>query len=77
MRTAKLDLVGKQASVRNTFQHVTVWVDPARAVSLKQQFFTGSGDVRTAFYRNIRYNKKVPASVFRIKTTSRTTVVQK
>jgi outer membrane lipoprotein-sorting protein len=77
VKTAKLDLVGKQASVRNMFTHVTIWVDPARAISLKQQFFEASGDVRTAFYRNIRYNQKVPVSVFRIKTTSKTTVVQK
>ncbi|MGC9291804.1 MAG: LolA family protein [Acidobacteriaceae bacterium] len=77
VKTAKLDLVGKQASVRNMFTHVTIWVDPTRAISLKQQFFEPSGDVRTAFYRNIRYNQKVAVSVFRIKTTSKTTVVQK
>ena len=76
-KTVKLDLVGKQASVRNMFQHVTIWVDPSRAISLKQQFFEPSGDSRTAFYRNIRFNQKVPTGVFHIKTTAKTTIVQK
>ena len=77
VQTVKLDLVGKQASVRSMFTHITVWIDPARAISLKQQFFEPSGDVRTAFYRNIRYNKRVAASVFRIKTGAKTNIVQK
>ena len=75
--TVKLDLVGKQASVRSMFTHITVWIDPARALSLKQQFFEPSGDMRTAYYRNIRYNKRVPASVFHIKTDAKTNTVQK
>ena len=77
VKTVKLDLVAKQDSVRNMFEHVTIWVDPARAISLKQQFFEPSGDFRTAFYRNIRYNQKVSPAVFNIKTSSKTTVVQK
>ena len=76
-KTVKLDLVGKQASVRNMFSHVTIWIDPTRAISLKQQFFEPSGDFRTAFYRNIRYNRKVSSAVFRIKTTAKTTTVEK
>jgi outer membrane lipoprotein-sorting protein len=77
VQTVKLDLVGKQASVRSMFTHITVWIDPARAISLKQQFFEPSGDVRTAFYRNIRYNKRIAASAFRIKTDAKTSTVQK
>ncbi len=77
IKTVKLDLVGKQESVRSMFSHVTIWIDPARAISLKQQFFEPSGDIRTAFYRNIRYNRKVAPSVFRIKTTAKTTTVEK
>ena len=77
VQTVKLDLVGKQASVRSMFTHITIWMDPTRALSLKQQFFEPSGDMRTAFYRNIRYNKRVAASAFHIKTTSKTNTVQK
>ncbi|HET9087395.1 MAG TPA: outer membrane lipoprotein-sorting protein [Acidobacteriaceae bacterium] len=77
VQTAKLDLVSKVAADRNTISHLTIWVDPARAISLKQIMFEASGDSRTAYYRNIQYNKKVSSSVFKIKTDSKTQVVQK
>ncbi|MHB1936816.1 MAG: LolA family protein [Acidobacteriaceae bacterium] len=77
VQTAKLDLVSKQASVRANFSHVTIWVDPTRAVSLKQILYEPSGDMRTAYYKNIEYNKKVSSSVFKIKTDSKTQVIQK
>jgi outer membrane lipoprotein-sorting protein len=77
VQTAKLDLVSKDPGVQSNVSHVTIWVDPARAVSLKQILFEPSGDTRTAYYTNIKYNKKVSASVFKIKTDSKTQVVQK
>ena len=77
VQTAKLDLVSKEASVRVNFSHVTIWVDPTRAVSLKQILYEPSGDTRTAYYKNIEYNKKISPSVFKIKTDSKTQVVQK
>lgn len=64
--TEKLDLKGKQANVRNMFDHVTIWVDPTRAISVQQEFFYPSGDTRTAIYKSIQYNRKVPASAFEI-----------
>lgn len=77
VETAKLDLVSKDAGVRANFSHVTIWVDPTRAVSLKQILSEPSGDTRTAYYKDIEYNKKISASVFKIKTDSKTQVVQK
>ncbi len=77
VQTAKLDLVSKEASVRANFSHVTIWVDPTRAVSLKQILYEPSGDTRTAYYKNIEYNKKISPSVFKIKTDSKTQVIQK
>ncbi len=77
VQTAKLDLVSKEASVRANFSHVTIWVDPTRAVSLKQILYEPSGDTRTSYFRNIEYNKKISASVFKIKTNSKTQVIQK
>ena len=77
VQTAKLDLVSKDAGVRANFSHVTIWVDPTRAVSLKQILYEPSGDTRTAYYKNIEYNEKVSSSVFKIKTNSKTQVVQK
>ncbi len=75
--TAKLDLVSKNAGVRNNFSHVTIWVDPTRAISLKQILYEPSGDSKTSYYRNIEYNKKISSSVFKIKTSARTQVIEK
>lgn len=65
--TTKLDLVSKDANVRNMFTHVVIWVDPTRAISLKQQFFTPSGDYRTAIYIDIRYNQPVNTKTYQFK----------
>ena len=65
--TAKLDLVSKDANVRNMFSHVVIWVDLNRDISLKQQFFTPSGDYRTATYNHIRYNQPVNTKPYEYK----------
>jgi hypothetical protein len=57
--TAKLDLTPKDPTVAQTFTHVTIWVDTARDISLKQQAFTPEGDTRTSYFTNIRYNTSV------------------
>lgn len=59
IKTEKLDLVSKDPSVKNTFTHVTIWIDPARGVSLKQVFFAPNGDSRTATYSDIRLNTSI------------------
>jgi outer membrane lipoprotein-sorting protein len=64
---AKLDLVPKEQKVLEMFTHVTIWVEPSRGISHKQIFYQPSGDLRTATYKNIRYNSPVPADVFQIK----------
>jgi outer membrane lipoprotein-sorting protein len=63
----KLDLVSKGASVRSTFTHITIWVDPVRDVSLKQVGFTPSGDTDTTIYTNIRLNQPIDLKAFEIK----------
>jgi outer membrane lipoprotein-sorting protein len=77
VKTSKLDLVPRQANVKQTFSHVTIWVDPARAISLKQQFFEPSGDYRLATYHNIRYNTQISADLFNLKTEPGTQVIHK
>jgi outer membrane lipoprotein-sorting protein len=74
---AKLDLVPLQQNVANMFSHVTIWVDPTRGVSYKQIFYQPSGDLRTATYKNIRYNSPIPADVFDLKLPRDVTVVVK
>lgn len=63
----KLDLISKEDSVRDNFTHVTIWVDTARDVPLKQEFFTPSGDTQTALYSNIRLNQPIDLKAFAIK----------
>ena len=74
---AKLDLVSMDPNVKAMFTHVTIWVDLTRDVLLKQMFFTPSDDVRTAYYRKIKYNAKVDASVYAIKTDKKTSVTNR
>ncbi len=73
VNTVKLDLVSKDPSVRNSFTHIVIWVDPVRDVSLKQQSFTPSADEKTATYTRIRYNKPVNVKAYEIKTDKNTT----
>lgn len=76
VQTAKLDLTPKNTSSNQMFTHITIWIDPARAISLKQVFYQASGDTRTATYSNIEMNK-VPARAFAIKVASGTQTVRK
>jgi outer membrane lipoprotein-sorting protein len=62
--TEMLDLTSDQAKSANIV-HITVWIDPARAVSLKQVFYYTSGDTRTCTFTHIKYNSKsLPKNVF-------------
>ena len=74
VETAKLDLTPKTPS--DQFTHITVWIDPKRDVSLKQQVFQDSGDYRAAKYSNIRLND-VPASAFTLQIAPGTQVARK
>jgi len=73
---AKLTLVPKEEKVKSMFAKITIWVDPDRDVSLKQQFLEPSGDYRTATYNDLKLNQKISSDVFKIKTTSKTTTVK-
>ncbi|MDQ2833005.1 MAG: outer membrane lipoprotein-sorting protein [Acidobacteriota bacterium] len=73
VETARMDLVSKDPEVRKNISHVTVWVDPARDISLKQVFYLSSEDYRTALYTAIRYNQHIDEKPYAIKTTGKTT----
>ena len=55
----KLDLIPKDPGVKSSFTHVVIWIDPARGVSLKQEYTTPESDKRTVTYSHLRYNAKV------------------
>jgi outer membrane lipoprotein-sorting protein len=75
VNSAKLELVPKSARVRNTIARILLWIDPARGVSVQQQFFEPSGDYRLAKYSDIHLNQKIQDSAFKLKTTSKTKFV--
>ncbi|HEY5381554.1 MAG TPA: outer membrane lipoprotein-sorting protein [Acidobacteriaceae bacterium] len=66
VKTEKLDLVSKDPSVKSTFSHVTIWIDPVRGLSLKQIFFAPNGDNRTATYSNLRLNGRIDKKPYNI-----------
>jgi outer membrane lipoprotein-sorting protein len=70
---AELDLVPTAQKVQEMFTHVTIWVDPTRAISLKQIFYEPSGDLRTVTYKITHYNTPIAGDVFHIKTAPGTT----
>ena len=76
VEAAKLTLVPKSVKVHNMFQQIILWIDPARGVSVRQQFIEPSGDYRLAKYGNIKLNQKMPDDVFKLKTTGKTKVVR-
>jgi outer membrane lipoprotein-sorting protein len=75
VNAAKLELTPKSERVRNIFSKIWLWIDPARGVSVQQQFFEPSGDYRLAKYSEIQLNQKIPDNVFKLKTSGDTQFV--
>ena len=72
----KLELTPKSQKVHNMFSTITLWIDPARGVSVQQKFLEPSGDYRLATYSNIQLNKRINSEVFKLKTNSKTKYVR-
>ena len=72
---AKLELIPKSPRLRNNIARILLWIDPARSVSVQQQFFEPSGDYRLAKYSDIQVNQKLSDNAFKLKTTAKTRVV--
>jgi outer membrane lipoprotein-sorting protein len=75
-KAAKLVLAPKSQKVRNMFTQIVLWIDPARGISVQQEFLEPSGDYRLAKYSNIKINQRLPEDVFKLKTTGKTKVVR-
>jgi len=75
VRAAKLNLVPKTAKGRNIFDHIVLWIDAARGISVEQQLVEPQGDYRLAKYSNIKLNQGIAGDVFKLKTTGRTKFV--
>lgn len=76
VKTEKLELVAKDPTVRKNLPMVTVWLDTARGVSLKQVFDQGQGQSRVCVYFNIKLNQPLPAEAFKAKTDAKTQYVE-
>jgi len=73
--TEKINLVPKSAQARNTFDHIILWIDPSKGISVQQQLVAGNEDYRLAKYSNIRVDQKIPDNAFKLKTTGKTKFV--
>jgi outer membrane lipoprotein-sorting protein len=73
IQTEKLELVAKDPEVRKNLTKVTIWVDPDRAVSLRQELNFPS-NTRISIYSNIKVNvpKSIPGDAFTFKTDPKT-----
>ncbi len=76
INAAKLVLTPKSQRVRNMFSTITLWIDPARGVSVEQKLDEPSGDYRLTKYSNIQINGKVPGDAFKLKTSGHVKVVK-
>jgi outer membrane lipoprotein-sorting protein len=72
VKTEKLELVPKDPELRKNLLKVAIWIDPDRAVSLKQIFTLSSTSSRVCLYSNFKMNQGVPSDAFKFKTDSKT-----
>ncbi len=76
VKADKLELTPRSERVSKMFNKITLWIDPARGVSVQQLFNTPSGDYRLAKYSNIKLNEKLSNDVFKLKTSGKVTYVR-
>lgn len=77
VKTEKLELIAKDPNVRKNLPKVTIWMDTARGVSLKQVFDQGLGQHRDCHYFNFKVNQTLPGDAFALKTDSKTVYVNR
>jgi outer membrane lipoprotein-sorting protein len=77
VKTEKLELVAKDPSARKYASKVTIWMDTARAVSLKQVIEEDPEHYRVCVYYNIQTNLTLPKDAFALDTNKQTQVVDR
>ena len=68
----KLELIPKSVSLRNNISRILLWIDPAKGISVQQEFFEPGGNHKLAKYSDIQINQNLPESAFKLKTTKKT-----
>jgi outer membrane lipoprotein-sorting protein len=76
VNAAKLELTPKSQRVHNMFSTITLWIDPARGVSVQQRYDEPSGDYKLTKFNNIEINHKISNDAFKLKNTGHTKVVK-
>jgi outer membrane lipoprotein-sorting protein len=66
--TDKLELVARDPAFRKNIPKVTIWLDTARAVSVKQSYDEGEGQTYVCHYTNIKVNQPLPKGAFSFDT---------
>lgn len=65
-KSVELELVPKEASVKNQFSKIQIWYDPATWLPIQQQLFeNGSGDYSIVHYSNVMRNPAISDSEFK------------
>jgi outer membrane lipoprotein-sorting protein len=77
IETAKLELTPKDPKVKEKLPKVILWMDPDRAISLKQYFDEGGGASRTCHYTNIKLNQPLPKNAFTFATDKNTNYINR
>jgi outer membrane lipoprotein-sorting protein len=72
VKTAILEMVAKDPDVRKNLSTVTIWVDPDRAVSLKQVFTLSATSSKVCLYSNFKLNQSLPSDAFTFKADHQT-----
>jgi outer membrane lipoprotein-sorting protein len=73
VKTEQLELIPKDPDLRKNLAKVTIWVDPDRAVSLKQVFTLSATNTYVCRYSNFKMNEPLPDEAFKFKTDRQTT----
>ena len=67
VKTAILELVAKDPDIRKNLSKVTIWVDPDRAVSLKQVLTFSATSSKIFLFSNFKLNQSLPGNAFSLK----------
>jgi outer membrane lipoprotein-sorting protein len=77
VNAARLLLIPKSERVRNVFDKIYLWINPATGISVRQKLIEPqTGNYRDAYYTNIQINRPLPKDAFKLPTNSKTQTVR-
>lgn len=77
VNAARLLLVPKSEKVRNVFDKIYLWINPATGISVQQKLMEPqTGNYRLAVYSSIQMNRPLPKDAFKLPTNNKTQTVR-